>query len=189
VSVEQKAVPRGVAEGLATADLRREHELILRAMAVLERAGRRLAAEQPVDEKLMGGLVGLLRRLAEECHHRKEEDHLYPAMRRKGLSADGRLASLLAAHGEGRDYLGTLSGPTSRAERAAAALLFVRVTREHIATEDGDVFPAADEMFTAAEQAELDRAYREMELRRFGPAFRDGLLADLARLERALPAR
>jgi branched-chain amino acid transport system ATP-binding protein len=172
----------------ATADLRREHELILRALAVLERAGRRLAAEQHVDHEVMTELVGFLRTLAEECHHRKEEDHLYPAMRRKGLSADGRLASLLAAHGEGRDYLSTLSGLASAAERAAAALLFVRVTREHIAAEDRDVFPAADAMFPAAEQAELDRAYREMERRRFGPAFRDGVLADLARLERTVPA-
>jgi hemerythrin-like domain-containing protein len=97
------------------------------------------------------------------------------------------LASLLAAHGEGRDYLGTLAGLASAAECAAAALLFVQVTREHITTEDRDVFSAADELFTAAEQAELDRAYREMELRRFGPAFRDGVLADLARLERAIP--
>lgn len=175
-------------EHLATADLRREHELILRAVAVLERAGRRFAARQHVDDMVMTQLVGFLRTLAEECHHRKEEHHLYPAMRRKGLSAGGRLNSLLAAHGEGRDYLGTLSGLPSAAERAAAALLFVRVTREHITTEDRDVFSAADEMFTAEEQAELDRAYREMELRSFGPAFRDKLLADLARLEHAIPA-
>lgn len=172
----------------ATADLRREHELISRALAVLERVGRRLAAEQHVDHEVMTELVGFLRTLAEECHHRKEEDHLYPAMRRKSLSADGRLTSLLAAHGEGRDYLSTLAGPASAAERAAAALLLVRVTREHIMAEDREVFPAADEMFTAAEQAELDRAYQEMELRRFGPAFRERVLTTLAQLERGVPA-
>jgi hemerythrin-like domain-containing protein len=177
-----------VIEHPATADLRREHELIRRALAVLERAGRRLAAEQHVDHEVMTELVRFLRTLAEECHHRKEEDHLYPAMRRKGASADERLLSLLAAHGEGRDYLSTLAGPASGAERAAAALLFVRVTREHIAAEDREVFAAADGMFPAAEQAELDRAYREMELQRFGPGFREGVLADLARLERAVPA-
>src|SRR5262245_38133145 len=178
----------GVIDHPATADLRREHELILRAVAVLERAGRRLAAEQHVDHAVLKDLVGFLRTLAEECHHRKEEDQLYPAMRRKGLSPDGPLAALLAAHGEGRDYLDTLSGLSSGPERAAAALLFVKVTRAHIATEDRDVFPVADEMFTAEEQAELDRVYREMERRRFGPAFRDGVLADLARLERAVAA-
>lgn len=182
------AARAAVVEHPATADLRREHELILRAVSVLERVGRRLAAEQPIDQQLLVQLVGFLRTLAEECHHRKEEDLLYPAMRRKGLSADGRLASLLAAHGEGRDYLGTLADPASAAERAAAALLFVGVTREHIRAEDREVFPAADEMFPAAEQAELDRAYRETERRRFGPAFRDGVLVDLARLERAVPA-
>jgi hemerythrin-like domain-containing protein len=177
-----------MAEHPATADLRREHELILRALAVLERAGRRLAADQHVDHWVMKDLVGFLRTLAEECHHRKEEEHLYPAMRRKGLPAESRLGSLLAAHGEGRDYLDTLAGLASAPERTAAALLFVRVTREHIAAEDREVFAAADEMFTSEEQAELDRAYRELEHRRFGPAFRDGVLADLARLEGAVPA-
>jgi branched-chain amino acid transport system ATP-binding protein len=183
---EERRARTAVVEHVATADLRREHELILRAATVLERAGRRLAAEEPVEQALLVELVRFLRTLAEECHHRKEEDHLYPAMRRKSLTADGRLSSLLAAHGEGRDYLSTLAGPASAAERAAAALLFVGVTREHIRAEDREIFPAADAMLLPAEQVELDRAYREMELRRFGPAFRERVLTDLVRLERAV---
>lgn len=178
----------GGPEGLATADLRREHELILRAVAVLERAGRRLADAQHVDPAALAKLVDLLRALADRCHHGKEEHHLYPAMRRKGLPPEGRLQFLIAEHGEGRDYLGTLAGLPSAAERAAAALLYVRVTREHIAAEDRDVFPVADGMFTAEEQAALGHAYRELELTTVGPAFRDSLVAELARLERAFAA-
>ncbi len=171
----------------ATADLRREHELIRRALAVLERAGRRLAAGHAMDEPVMKELIGLLRTLADQCHHGKEEGHLYPSMRAKGLPGESRLVALLAAHGEARDYLGTLSGLPSPAERAAAALLYVQVTREHLDTEDRDVFPAADRMFTPEEQARLARAYEELEQRAFGPGFRAGVQAELARLEARLP--
>jgi hemerythrin-like domain-containing protein len=168
---------------LATADLRREHQLIRRGLRLLEHAGRRLAAGRPVDEPAMKELVGLLRRLADQCHHGKEEGHLYPSMRAKGLPPDDRLRALLAAHSEGRDYLGTLAGLPSPAERAAAALLYVQVTREHLDSEEREIFPVADRMFTPGEQAELARSYEEMERRKVGLEFRDVVLSGLERLE------
>jgi hemerythrin-like domain-containing protein len=172
---------------LATADLRREHEWISRALVVLERLGRRLAARRPVEETTLKDLVALLRRLADQCHHGKEEGHLYPSMREKGLPADGRLRAVLSAHSESRDYLGTLSGVPSPAERAAAALLYVKVTREHLETENREVLPVADRIFGPAEQAELARCYREMERRTFGPGFREAVVAELERLEGLVP--
>jgi hemerythrin-like domain-containing protein len=146
-----------------------------------------LAARRAVDETTLNELVTLLRRLADQCHHGKEEGHLYPSMREKGLPPDGRLAAVLSAHGEGRDYLGTLSGLPSPAERAAAALLYVRVTREHLETEEREVFPVADRMFAPAEQAELAGCYAELERRAFGPGFRDAVVAELERLEGLVP--
>src|SRR5262249_38655112 len=83
---------------LATADLRAEHALIRGGLRLLEHAGRRLAAGRSVAEPAMKELVGQLRRLADQCHHGKEEGLLYPSMRAKGLPADSRLPALLAAH-------------------------------------------------------------------------------------------
>ena len=175
------------AGGPATADLRREHDLILRAVTLLERAGRRAVAGRPVDDARLKELVAFLRTLADQCHHGKEEGYLFPSMREKGLPPDGPIRDILAAHGEGRDYLGTLSGLQSRAERAAAALLYVRLMREHIRKEDELVFPLADAMFTPEEQSTLARCYREMEERTFGRTFAEGVRAELERLERAIP--
>jgi hemerythrin-like domain-containing protein len=175
------------APGLATADLRREHEIILRALIVLERAGRRWVARQPVDEAVLNDVVALLRRFAEQCHHGKEENHLFPSMKAKGIAAEGEIGRLLAAHSEEHDYLGTLSGYASGAERAAAALLYVRVMRQHIEAENTAIFPVADRLFTSDEQAALARSYREMEVRGFGAQFRDSVLAQLDRIEPLLP--
>ena len=104
------------------------------------------------------------------------------------LPPDDRLHELLAAHGESRDYLGTLAGLPSPAERAAAALLYVRVMREHLETEERDVFTVADRLLTAVEQAEIARAYAETERAAFGPGFADAVCRDLERLEDLLPA-
>ncbi len=180
--------PEGEAPpGLATVDLRREHEIILRAVTVLERAGRRLVGGRSVDETAMKDLIGLLRTLADLCHHGKEESYLFPSMRAKGVASDGPIGLMLAAHTEGRDYLGTLSGLPSRAERAAAALLYVQVMREHIGRENAVIFPAAERLFTPEEQATLAECYRETEVRTFGAGFRASVLAELDRIEQAIP--
>lgn len=173
--------------GPATAELRREHDLILRAAAVLERAGRRMITGHRVDEPTMTRLVGLLRALADQCHHAKEEGVLFPAMRAKGILREGPLGTMLAEHSEGRDYLGTLSGHPSPAEQAAAALLCVQVFREHIENENRLILPVADDLFTPAEHAALARQYAELEARTFGPGFQERVAADLEALERAVP--
>lgn len=50
------------------------------------------------------------------------------------------------------------------------------------------IFPVADQLFTPEEQATLAKCYREMEVRSFGDRFRDELLAELDRIELAIPA-
>jgi hemerythrin-like domain-containing protein len=176
------------APGLATADLRLEHEIILRVLVVLERVGRRWIDGKRVDEAVLKDLVALLHRFAEQCHDAKEESHLFPAMKAKGIAAEGEIGQLLAVHSEEHDYLGTLSGYASEVERAAAALLCVRVMRQHIASENRVIFPVADRLFTPDEQAALARSYREVEVSGFGAQFRDGVLTQLDSLERGLPA-
>lgn len=173
--------------GSATRALREEHELILRALRLLERAGRRLAVGQRVDARVFKALVGLLRTLADECHHAKEEGYLFPAMVAKGVLSSGPVGTILAEHNEERDYLAVLSGQRSRAERAAAALLCVRVMRWHIEKENEVLFPLADELFTTDEQVTLARSYDEMEAAAFGAGFRGRTTAELARLEGAIP--
>jgi len=171
--------------GPATADLRHEHEVILRALAVLERLGDRLASGRPVSKATVSELVQLLRTLADRCHHAKEEDHLFPAMRAKG--AGDALPVFLEEHEEGRRYLRTLASDASGAERAAAARRYVGLLRNHIERENEVLFPLADGLFTPEEHSDLARAYADVELRVVGPGVHDQLVATLTRLEAAVP--
>ncbi|HEV8310296.1 MAG TPA: hemerythrin domain-containing protein [Methylomirabilota bacterium] len=182
------ATRRGVAShvGPATAELRHEHEAILRALAILERAGERLAAGQPLSEPALAELVELIRTFADRCHHGKEEDQLFPALRAKGVGEP--LAVFLEDHVEGRGYLGTLSSPAPAAERAAAARRYVGLLRDHIQRENEVLFPMADDVLTADEHADLAKRYEEVERRVVGPGVHEKLLAALDRLEDAIPS-
>jgi hemerythrin-like domain-containing protein len=173
------------APGPATADLQHEHEAILRALTVLERLGERLASGRPVSDATVSELVMLLRTFADRCHHGKEEDHLFPALRAKG--AGDALSVFLDEHEEGRGYLRTLAGSGPTGERAAAARRYVGMLRNHIERENEVLFPMADGLFTPEEHAALARAYADVEDRVVGPGAHDGLLAALARLEAAVP--
>jgi hemerythrin-like domain-containing protein len=171
--------------GAATAELRHEHEVILRALAVLERAGRRLATGEPVDETALAGLVDLCRTFADRCHHGKEEHTLFPLLEARGVG--GLLAVFLEEHVEGRAYLATLASAAPPAERAAAARRYVGLLRDHIERENGVLFPMVDGILTDAEQAELVRRFAEVEERVVGRGIHERLLAALDRLERAIP--
>jgi len=57
------------------------------------------------------------------------------------------------------------------------------VTREHLDSEEREIFPVADRMFTLGEQAELARSYEKMVQREVGLEFRDVVLSGLDRLE------
>jgi hemerythrin-like domain-containing protein len=178
--------PATAKAGPATADLRHEHEVILQALAVLERAADRLAAGQPMSEATLVDLVQFLRTFADRCHHGKEEDQLFPAMRAK--SSGDTLAVFVDEHEEGRGYLRTLASRASPAERAAAARRYVGMLREHIERENEVLFPLADTLFSAEEHGALARAYEDVELRVVGAGGHDGLLTTLARLEAAVPS-
>jgi hemerythrin-like domain-containing protein len=177
--------PATARAGPATADLRDEHEVILRALAVLERVSARLASGRPVSEPALADLVQFLQTFADRCHHGKEEDQLFPAMRAKGLGDP--LAVFLEEHEEGRRYLRTLATGASGAERAAAARRYAALLHDHIERENEVLFPMADGLFTAEEHAALARAYEDVEHRVVGAGGHEGLLATLARLDAALP--
>ena len=172
--------------GAATADLRHEHEVILQAVAVLERVADRLAAGRPMSQSTLIDLVQFLQTFADRCHHGKEEDHLFPAMRAKG--GGDALAPFLEEHEEGRRYLHTLASPNAQStERAAAARRYAGLLQDHIEREDKVLFPMADGLFTAAEHAALARAYEDVERRVVGTGGHAGLLTTLARLDAAVP--
>lgn len=168
-----------------TAALRQEHEVILRALAILERLGQALERGEPIDRTALTWLIDFFRTFADRCHHGKEEQHLFPALERHGIPREGGpLAVMLHEHEQGRALLSAMDQggelQTTEAIRGYAGLL-----RAHIDKENNVLFPLAEQVLPEEEQRGLMDAFEAVEQAAAGPGVHDRLLSELARLEAA----
>jgi DUF438 domain-containing protein len=83
----------------------RDHEITEK---VLEAGGRALAQPEP-DREMVGKLLKYLCEYVEAVHNKKEEDHLFPLIEKRGVPRQGGpLAVMLAEHDETQAQLGEL---------------------------------------------------------------------------------
>jgi len=161
-----------------------EHEVILRALALLEQLGQRLESRVTVDRSSLSWLIDFFRTFADRCHHVKEEAQLFPALERCGLPKEsGPLSVMLEEHEAGRVLVrGMTEGDDQEIARAIRG--YVALLRAHIDKENSVLFPLAEQLLSDEEQQALARAFDEVEEAQ-GPDLHERLLAGLARLERS----
>ncbi len=166
-----------------TAELRHEHEIILRTLAVAERLGRALAAGEPVDRDALAWVVDFFRTFADRCHHGKEEQHLFPALERHGIPREGGpIGTMLDEHEQGRRFLAAMGAGDDRTI-AEAIHGYAQLLRAHIDKENDVLFPMAEQILSEAEQRTLVTAFEDVEQTVVGPGVHERLLAGLTRLE------
>lgn len=143
-----------------------EHRLIERMIALLDREARRIRATGKVDTDFILSAIDFIRLYADRCHHGKEEDILFRALKEKPLAPDHRrvMEELEAEHAQGRRTVARLALVRERvlkgeasAARDLAALLeeLVRFYPAHIAKEDEAFFLPCMDYFTEEEQGRL----------------------------------
>lgn len=178
----------------ATAALREEHRLILRAVAAFEAMIEAAPTSGP-DLDDVASCLTFFRLFTDACHHGKEEDLLFVALEEHGIpAADGPIAAMRAEHRHGRELVrrmtATLKG-ANNAEAVAHATLrrdaaaYIDLIRAHIDREDGGVFDLADEIVDGAACNTLCASYETVCARRF----EGRSLADLERTAETLIAR
>ncbi len=167
--------------------LRDEHDVILGMLDGTEETARQLGAGEAVEPRILDGLLEFFRLFADQCHHGKEEELLFPKLEEKGLPRNmGPIGVMLLEHDQGRalirqmreataDYKQGRAGAASRwtdAARAYAALL-----REHIAKENNILFVMAERMLTPEEQQELTAQFEVVEREKMGAGTHERLHA------------
>jgi hemerythrin-like domain-containing protein len=180
----------------ATEILIREHELILRGVAVLERMARRANAGQDVSAGDARSIIEFIRKFADGCHHAKEEGVLFPAMIAAGIPAQGGpVAVMLTEHDQGRaavkamDHAVAGFGGDAAAPGifASAAFAYTSLLTNHIFKENNVLFRMADQVIPESKDAELVAAYDEHEARVTGPGEHERFHAIIDALEHAYP--
>lgn len=173
-----------------TADLVHEHNAILVALDILDRICDRVDAGQEFPARDAGRIVDFLKNFADGCHHAKEEEHLFPALREAGLPAEGGpVGVMLAEHELGRKYiremvaaLGTEVAPAAPAQFARSARAYANLLRAHIGKENTVLFPMAERFIPARAQARIQEAFVRLEEEKTGPGVHERYHAMLREL-------
>lgn len=126
---------------------------------------------QPGREPDFGALRAILFYIgdyAEQRHHRKESDLLFPRLRLRDASAAAVIDVLDAQHVEGERRVRELEhalvafemmGESRRAQFERDAERYVEFYRDHMRLEEEFVLPAADKALTFDDWTEIDQAF------------------------------
>lgn len=166
-----------------TAMLRHEHEVILRALRLLQRLGQGLEAGKPVNRHALAWLVDFFRTFVDRCHHAKEERHLYPALERQGIPRHGGpVGVMLYEHEQGRAFIRAMVEGNDQ-QLAEAIRGYGTLLSGHIEKENGILFPMAEQVLAEEEQHGLVQAFDAVEQEVVGPGIHERLLSELDRIE------
>ena len=156
-----------------TEDLEAEHRGIERMLAILDTISGRLEAGQAVDTGHLDQILEFIQVFADRCHHAKEEDLLFVAMRPAGVPTEGGpIGAMLADHQEGRRHVrGMAEGLEAyrRNEEGAGRRIaehargYAALLREHIVKEDRVLYPLADRILTQEQQHALEEGFETIE--------------------------
>ena len=147
-----------------------EHRVIEQGLPMMARLDGLGGGEEQVVE--------FFRTFADACHHHKEEIVLFPAMERRGVPrTQGLLHELLQEHGTGRRMLHEIAGllhpaqddfETSRRLLRGRVAAYVSHLRAHIAKEESQLWPLAERVLTADDDAEISAGYDNVEQNEIG---------------------
>jgi hemerythrin-like domain-containing protein len=171
--------------------LREEHVVILRVVDALERWLDRLEAEKSAPAEALENAVAFLKGFADGCHHRKEEELLFPALEEGGPF--GPVSVMLEEHEEGRGYVQGLSdglhqleSDSGRNSVLANGRHYVALLRAHIDKENEVLFPLSERMLSADAMHGLAHAFEDVEAEQAGD--HETFLALVSEIERGAGA-
>jgi hemerythrin-like domain-containing protein len=174
----------------ATEVLSDEHRVIERVLAVVEKL-----ADAPVERSLDSWKKALdfFSHFADQCHHFKEEQVLFPAMEERGIPrAGGPIGMMLMEHEEGRglvrSMLAAITLVDGKNEAAKEILVdkakaYLRLLKDHIQKEDEILFKIADDVIPADGQKALLRSFGEYEAKEIGEGIHEKYLKLVKELE------
>ncbi|HVS19800.1 MAG TPA: hemerythrin domain-containing protein, partial [Planctomycetota bacterium] len=147
----------------------------------LEALANQARAQGRLDRERAAQALEVLCTFADRCHHGKEEDLLFAWMARRGMPTHvGPIAVMLDEHKSGRALIARMQAAVAADEAeafAAAGLQYVVLLRDHIAKEDGVLFPMAESMLDDAAREELLAAFRTFEHEDLGSGVHERMLA------------
>jgi hemerythrin-like domain-containing protein len=150
-----------------------EHRLIESVVKAVGGAAAAIEKGQRADVAMLATAVEFLRVYADKLHHGKEETLFFPMLVKRGVPPQGcPIGGLNHEHEKGRALVRALAeqvpayaqGKPGAKEGLLETLRgILELYQNHIWKEDAMVFPMADKVLTAADQAELSKQFDEVD--------------------------
>lgn len=156
-----------------TETLEMEHRIIEKVIAAMARLAESLEGDEEVKPERFSGLVDFMRVFADQCHHEKEETHLFPLLEHKGVPVTGcPIGVLTHEHTKGRELVNGLAeaveGYSQGKVETKESLLsnlhgLVELYPNHIWKEEFLLFPMTEKILSAEEQQTLAEKFDQVE--------------------------
>ena len=156
-----------------TDQLKAEHEKIMILLDILQRICAELEAKRDINPLYLGQVIEFMKIFVDKFHHGKEEDLLFPAMRKAGgLRESGPIRELMIDHITGRSLARNMNLAAERYRKydSGAPVRFVESAKsyislliEHIHKEDETYFPMAEKTLSEMQKKELLVSFEELE--------------------------
>ncbi len=180
----------------ATDMLMHEHRVIERVLDGMQAAAARLELGRAVRPGLFTEAADFFSGFADGCHHRKEEQVLFPAMLAHGVAdRGGPIGVMMEEHRQGRTLLGAIRDAAgrlangdadAREELATAVRAYVSLMHRHIVKEDTVLFPLAERVLPEPSRDAVADGVARVEHDETGPHVHDRYLALADRLQHEL---
>jgi hemerythrin-like domain-containing protein len=156
----------------ATKNLEDDHIYVLKLTDVM----KVLVSSEKADVDNVENIIDIIRNFADGLHHAKEENLFFPALEKKGFSAQqGPVAVMLHEHIQGRSYVKGISHNLDLFKKGNKEALtavhqnmsaYADLLVNHIAKENNILFRMADKSLSDAEQKDLLSRFEEIEMKR-----------------------
>ena len=149
----------------ATEILMDEHRTIERLLSALDKMASRLWAGEEVHPSYFIEAADFIQGYADGCHHAKEENVLFIAMQEHGVPVQGGpIGVMLQEHEQGRTTTRAMRQAAERWEAGDTTAIndviqhargYTSLLHQHIAKEDGILFPMAERALPPAGHEQL----------------------------------
>lgn len=161
-----------------TESLIHEHEIVRLVLDAIGREVEQIDGLGKADFEVIRKILDFSRNFTDRCHHAKEENHLFTALVKRGLSRDeGPIAVMLWEHTQGREKIKVIADTLAYAEKGngiARDILrqnldaYAKLLQAHISKENNVLFPLADKLLTPEDQKDLEKAFEKVEAEEMG---------------------
>lgn len=153
--------------------LMQEHRIIEQVLNCLEKISEEAKSNERLEREPIENALDFFKRFADQCHHGKEEDHLFPLAHERGIPKEGGpIGQMLLEHTIGREAIRKMEDAIPTASEGDSSALasflegaqeYVQLLRAHIQKEDQVLFPMADRVLSSEDQEKLLASFQEAE--------------------------